>query len=66
MIYINKMAVDSRDFYDSILLEILRLFTDDEEQRENLLEFITTYNDLQDKDNYLRRKKVNDIKDVEI
>ena len=66
MIYINKMAVNSRDFYDSILLEILRLFTDDEEQRENLLEFITTYNDLQDKDNYLRRKKVNDIKDVEI
>ena len=63
IIYIKKTAVDSKDCYDKILLEILRLFTDDEGERESLLEFITTYNDLQGKDIYLRRKKIKEIKD---
>ena len=63
MIYINKTAIDSKDSYDKILLEILRLFTDDEDQQESILDFITTYNDVQDKDSFLRRKQIGEIKD---
>ena len=66
MIYINKTAADSKDCYEKILLEILRLFTDDEGERESLLDFITTYNDVQGKDSYLRRKKIGKIKDGEM
>ena len=66
MIYISKTAVDSKECYDKILLEILRLFTDDEDQQESLFDFITTYNDVQDKDSFLRRKKIVEIKDEEM
>ena len=66
MIYIKKTAADSKDCYDKILLEILRLFTDDEGQQETLLDFVTTYNDVQDKDSFLHRKKIVEIKDGEI
>ena len=66
LIYINKAAVNAKDHYESILLELLRLFLQDEEQREKLHEFIITYSTIPDKDRYLQRKKVKDIYDGEI
>ena len=66
LIYINKAAVNAKDHYESILLELLRLFLQDEEQRERLHEFIMTYSIIPDKDRYLQRKKVKDIYDREI
>ena len=65
-IYINKAAVDSKDCYDEILLEILRLFTDDADERDSLLDFIVTYNNSLDKDKYLNWKKIGEVKDGEI
>ena len=66
LIYINKAAVNAKDHYEGILLELLRLFLQDEEQRERLHEFIMMYSIIPDKDRYLQRKKVKDIYDGEI
>ena len=58
--------MDSKDCYDEILLEILRLFTDNVDERESLLDFIVTYNNSLDKDKYLSWKKIGEVKDGEI